>query len=308
MGSSKHVAAFVGVAVLTVGIGSAIAAESEPVTEDVPVVAVGADDEELTARLLELEPQIPAPLPTSADLAEDGVDALLTGSFTSSRSTFDALEDDLRSLFVDGDDATTAVGDAVSAVAHGLLLERQAMLVLEETDASDQIRPLDVSDTRDDRDNAIDADGLYGREITALNILDEARELQVTGYDTLADLDVEGADVFADRYASLVSYEDGVGLQLREVAGRESEQLLVEIDRYDSPIGIAHSVGVTYVCVNREAYMELADAPVVERLTGSVEVPDADCRESARVAGLSLSEQVAVDELMDGVETAVGTG
>ena len=300
--------AMVAGAAMTVGIGSAIAAESG---QDEPVeVVVAAADEGLVEQLLVLEGEVPAPLPTTAELAADGVDALLTGSFTSARSTFDQLESDLRALYVAADESTSPVGDAIASVTYGLLLERQALTVLEETDGSDEERPLDVSDARDDDGNAIDADGLYGRLAIGLDVLLEARAHQREGYGVLAGLPAAADEnaVFRARHLELLDYEDGTEVQLREVASAASTQLLVEIERYDAPLGVAHSVGVTYVCVDREAYAALADADEVTRLAGSVEWPDADCREAARLAGLTLDEQVAVDPLLDGIETAVGTG
>lgn len=295
-------------AALAAGIGSAIAAESgldEPVE-----LAVAGVDEQLVTQLLALESELPAPLPTTAELAADGVDALLTGSFTSARSTFDAVESDLRTLYVTADDAGTPVGDAVASVTFGLLLERQALTVLEETDLSDGTRPLDLSDARDDDGNAIDADGLMGRLHIGLDILFEARGLQRSGYAVLADVPV-GVDensVFAARHQELLAYEDGTEVELREVASSPAEQLLVEVSRFDAPTGVAHSVGVTYVCVDREAYTALADASDVQRVAGAIAWPDEDCREAARAAGLTLVEQVTGDPLLDGVETAVGTG
>ena len=295
-------ALLVGVAAL----GSAVAAEGDG--DEALVVA--ATDEELVDALLALEDDIPAPLPSSASLAADGVDALLTGSFTSARSTFDALEEDLRALFIDADETPTAVGDAVSDVTRGLLMERQALLVLEETDRADDARPLDVSDARDDDGNAIDADGLYGRTITALDLLIDARELQRIGYSVLEDLPagVDENGVLAARSAELITYRDQTEIQLRTIASTESEQMLVMVERFDAPIGIAHSLGVTYLCVDREAYFDLEEAPEAERIAGSVEPPDAACAEAAQMAGLSLTEQVATDALLDGVTTAVGTG
>lgn len=309
--TSSRILATAAAVALTVGIGSAIAAEGEPdAVEAADELVVGAADEELVERLLVIEADLPAPLPSSAELAADGVDALLTGSFTSARSTFDSMEDQLRDLFVDADDATTEIGEAVASVAHGLLLERQGLLVLEETDQSDETRPLDVSDARDDDGNAIDADGYHGRQTTALRILLESRELQRAGYAVLRELPkgVDENGVLAARWVQLVDYRDGTEVQLRQVAATESEQLLVEVARYDAPLGVAQSLGVAYVCVDRVAYELLAEAPESERIAASITLPDEDCSETARLAGLPLSEQVAVDELLDGVETAVGTG
>lgn len=305
--SSMRVVAVIGAGALAVGIGSALATEGDDADE---TVVVTASDDELIERLLEIEEQLPPPLPSTVDLNRDNIDVQLAGSFSSARSTFDALEGDLRALFVDADEADSTVAEAIADVTFGLLTERQALTVLEETDPLDEARPLDATDARDDDDNAIDADGLYGRLQTGLDILLEARELQRAGYDVLADLP-EGADdagVFDDRLAALTAYRDTTGIRLRTIASQPTEQLFVVVERFEAPLGVAHVLGVTYVCVDREAYFALADASPVERIAGSVEPADAACTQAAQTAGLSLSEQVAVDDLLDGVETAVGTG
>ena len=195
-------------------------------------------------------------------------------------------------------------------MTHGLLLERQALLVLEETDGSEDVRPLDVSDARDEDGTAIDADGLYGRQVVALDILLGARAEQRAGYEALSTLPpgVDDQATFAARHLELLDYRDGTEVVLRDVASTESTQMLVEVERYTAPIGVAQAVGVTYVCVDRVAYSALADAPEIERLAGSIAMPDEECRAAARLAGLPLSEQVAVDPMLDGVETAVGAG
>lgn len=322
-GNKTRVVAVAAAVALTAGIGSAIAAESdgEPVVpedeavagdaeegvgdEDVPVAA---GDEALVERLLEIEPDLPAPLPSAVERSSDLVDGMLTGSFTSSRSTLDSLQDQLRGLYVDGEEAGTAIGGAVSQVAHGLLLERQAMVILEDTDATTETRPLDLSDARDDDGNAIDADGLHGWETAGLEILFDARDLQHDGYETLSLAEVAGREVFADRAAQLVADRDGTGIALREVAAADSGQMLLEVERYDAPVGVAHARGVTFVCVDRKQYASLQGEPPSVRVAASVEVPDQACRDAARLAGLPLSEQILVDPLMEGVETEVGTG
>lgn len=283
----------VAVAALLAALGSAIAAEGDG---DGDEVAVTGADQALVDGLLALQDDLPELVPTAAQLAANEIDPVLLGSFTTARSTLDRLEDDIRALFIDGDAAGTAVGDAVAAVAQGLLIERQAHIVLEQGDGSTNPRPLDSSNARDDDGIAIDADGLLGLETTGIDLLLQARDLQRAGYEVLAT--VEAADAaFADRLAELRAYEDEVAVTLRIVTSADTDELLVPATRWDAPIGVARATSVTYVCVDRAAYLALADLPMVERIAASVEeVPSQECADIARRAGLSLEDQQALQD------------
>lgn len=291
------------VAGLIAALGSALAAEGDG--EEADAIAVSDEDQALVDALLALQDDLPELLPSEAQLAANDLDPVLFGSFTSARSTLDRLEDDIRQLFIDGDEAGTAVGDAVSAVARGLLMERQGYLVLEESDGSTNPRPLDSSNAQDSDGIAIDADGLLGLETIGVDLLLEGRELQRAGYDVLAD--IEGGDpALADRLEELRAYEDEVGVTLRVVTSDSGDELLVPAARYDAPIGVARATSVSYVCVDRELYLALSDLPLEERIAGSrEEVPGEECSAIARRAGLALEDQQA---LLDGTtETGDGT-
>lgn len=283
----------VAVAALLAALGSAIAAEGDGDGDD---IAVTGADQALVDGLLALQDDLPELVPTAAQLAANEIDPVLLGSFTTARSTLDRLEDDIRALFIDGDAAGTAVGDAVAAVAQGLLIERQAHIVLEQGDGSTNPRPLDSSNARDDDGIAIDADGLLGLETTGIDLLLQARDLQRAGYEVLAT--VEAADAaFADRLAELRAYEDEVAVTLRVVTSADTDELLVPATRWDAPIGVARATSVTYVCVDRAAYLALADLPMEERIAASVEeVPSQECADIARRAGLSLEDQQALQD------------
>lgn len=275
-------------------LGSALAADG-----DGDAVAVTADDQALMDRLVALHDDLPDLLPTEASLAANALDPVLLGSFTSARSTLDQLEDDIRQLFIDGDEVGTAAGDAVAGVARGLLIERQAYLVLEQSDGSTNPRPLDSSNARTEDGLAIDADGLLGLESVGIDLLIEARDLQRAGYEVLED--TEGADPsFAARLAELQAYQDEVEVTLRVAASMATDELLVPADRYDAPIGVPRAVSVTYVCVDREQYLGLVDLSQTERVAASVtDPPSAECAELARRAGLSLEDQQAAVETED---------
>ncbi len=283
---------------LLAALGSAIAAEGDG--DDGDVLAVSDADQVLIDGLLALQDDLPELVPTEAQLAANDLDPVLLGSFTSARSTIDRLEDDIRALYIDGDAAGTAVGDAVSSVARGLLIERQAYIVLEQSDGSTNPRPLDSSNARTEDGIAIDADGLLGLETTGIDLLLQARDLQRAGYEVLAA--VESADAaFEDRLAELRAYEDEVAVTLRIVTSANTDELLVPVDRYDAPIGVPRATSVTYVCVDRAEYMALADLPEDERIAASVEeVPGRECADLARRAGLSLEDQQAFVEGTEG--------
>lgn len=295
----------VAVAGLLAALGSAIAAEGDG--DDADAVAVGDADQVLLDGLLALQDELPELVPTEAQLAANELDPVLLGSFTSARSTLDRLEDDLRGLYIEGDAAGTAVGDAVSSVARGLLIERQAYLVLEAGDGSTNPRPLDSSNARTEDGVAIDADGLLGLETTGIDLLIQARELQRLGYEVLVT--VESADAaFEERLEELRVYEDEVAVTLRIVTSADADELLVPVDRYDAPIGVPRATSVTYVCVDRAEYLALADLPEEERIAASLEeVPGRECADLARRAGLSLEDQQAFLEGPEGTEGADDT-
>ena len=278
---------------LVVALGSAIAAEGDGEGDE---VAVTGGDQELVDRLVALQDELPPLVPTEADLALNELDPVLLGSFTSARSTLDRLEDEIRQLYIDGDDADTAVGDAVTSVARGLLIERQALLVLEESDGSTNPRPLDSSNARNDEGVALDADGLLGLETVGIDLLIQAHDLRRLGYEVLEE--VEGVDgVFATQLDELLVYENEVGITLRVATSASTDELLVPVERYEAPVGVPRATSVTYVCVDRFRYIELADLPMAERVAASVEdVPSQECTDIARRAGLSLEDQEALVE------------
>lgn len=294
--------AAVAAAGLAAALGSALAAEGE---DDAALVVAGGD-EELIDRLLVLEQEIPAPLPSAAELASNELDAVLSGSFTTARTALDQLEPDLRALFVSADEAETAVGDAIADVTSALLLERQALMVLEDADGSADARPIDASDARTEDGVALDADGELGLALVGVDLLLSARTDQAGGYGVLAELTTEDErDVFDGRAATLVSYVQDVGVDLRRISARESAQILVPTSRFDAPVGVARATAATYACVDRALYLELADSPQAERVAAAaIAPPDPECVEAARRAGLSLDDQQALAETTDADDDA----
>jgi hypothetical protein len=301
----KSISALAGAVVLTAAIGVAFATESDG---DGNAELVTAQDDSLVARLLELESGVPAPLPSQVYLDSSSADVRFVGSFTSARAQLDGIEDELRQLFIDAEVVRTDVGIAIADVTRGLLLERQALLVLEAAAGATDRRPTDGSDARDKDGVAVDADGLVGRQIIGMQLALDARSAQRDGYAVLAAL-ADNGPAFEERLRELASYATDVEPDLIAASGRSSMQMLVPIARYGSPLGVAVAVGVSYVCVDRDAYEALATATPTEQLVGSiVETPDPACADVARRAGLDLTQQIAEDQTLTGVVTSDANG
>ena len=293
----------VSVVALLAAFAVALALAAEGDGDQVDPVAVSDADQVLLDRLVALHEDLPGLIPADADFAANLLDPVLLGSFTTARSTLDRLEDDVRGLFVDGDAAGTAVGDAVAEVARGLLVERQALLVLERGDGSTNPRPLDASNARNAEGIAIDADGLLGLETTGIDLLLQARSTQRAGYDVLVTVeDVDPA--ILNRQVALVAYEERVTPTLWLLTSEPGDELLVPVDRYDAPVGVARATSVTYACVDRAAYLSLTDLPDAERIAAAtLAEPTPSCSDIARRAGLSLADQQA---LVEGLATSDG--
>jgi hypothetical protein len=231
-------------------IGVASAQDDGADAEAPPLTAEGADAE-LLDRLLDIEADRPPFAPDAVLVDPEVADATLDGAFGEARIALDALEGELQTLFVDADDAGTPTGAAIALVTNGLLLEREAVTVLEEADDLDVARPVDSSDATDANGLAIDADDPTGTTLVGVDLLLDARLRQLSGYLLLADLD----DLLADRYDTLEDYALEVDPLLREAVGLPADQLVVTVDRFDAPVGQARAAAASFVCVNRTVYL-----------------------------------------------------
>ena len=253
--------------------------------------ATGADAD-LVDRLLEIEPDLPGLVPDQVEVDDEVADATLDGAFGQARIALDAVEADLRQLFVDADDAGTAVGDAVSDVTRGLLLEREAIIALEQADDLDVERPVDSSDETNENDVAIDADDPAGLTLIGVDLLLDARMRELAGYELLATLgdDVDPTGTFADRADDLREYADTTDPLLRAAVGLETDQLLVAVGRFDAPVGEARATATEYVCVERETYLAAiaAGESVATATLAAATDPNEACQATAEAAGAPL--------------------
>lgn len=219
----------------------------------IPADEVTSADQELLDALLDVEADRPPFVPEDVTSEDDVADATIDAPFGESRIAFDAIEGQLLTLFIDGEDAGTTTGLAVSAVANGLLLEREAVQVLEEADDLDAARDVDSSDERDENGLAIDADDPTGTTLVGVDLLLQARVRQLLGYTQLVDID----PVFADRFETTLDYVLEVDPLLRRAVGLPDDQLVVTLDRFDAPVGEARATAASYLCVDRTTYQAL---------------------------------------------------
>lgn len=286
--SSRVTAGLLATAAAAAAIGIATAQDEGEATD---VTATGADVQ-LVERLLELEADLPPQVPDEVLVDEEEADASLDGAFGEARISFDAIEGELRQLFVEADDANTAVGDAVASVTSGLLLERQAVIALEEADDLDVARPVDSSDATNAAGLAIDADDPTGLTLIGVDLLLDARLRQLVGYDVLRLLDDQDpSGVFDERFDEVDAYDDSVDPLLRAAVGLPSDQLVVAVDRFDAPVGEARATASQYVCVDRAVYLEAIAAgqdTATATVAAAVE-PDDACEAALEVAEQPLS-------------------
>jgi hypothetical protein len=251
------------VAVLAAGAGALVAVSTVGSVAlaqqtDVPE---GNDDAALVARLDVLEADLPAdPAPTRVDLDQTGDEGESTwGSFegdvTGAGAVIDTLEVDLLGLYVDGDDAGTAVGGAVAAVARGWLDLGEAYDRLAAWEAHDIAFPIDAAD---DADTATDADELRGPAEMGLRLALGGWQRHLEGYVALRELAPAepAAQVRLDTRADAAEVFDA---ELRPLLHRlmswPTSQVLAPVERFATaaPGVDARARSLTVTCVETDA-------------------------------------------------------
>ncbi len=251
------VLALTGLAAITVaalGVGAALAQQDDDGEEP---TASGAE-EELVERLGELEPQLPdGVVPTAVELDPEETWANLEGDPAGVNAILDTLEGDLRTLFVDADDATGEVADAVALVARGWLDLWHGTEELALADSHDLAFPLDAAD---DDGVATDADELRGRVEAGLRLILQGQDRLLEGYTVLRDAPAP-ADVQAAFDARAVTAEDfDVDLrpEIHAMIAERSTSVWVAVERFetDAPGIDPRASSVDIVCVDRELLRE----------------------------------------------------
>lgn len=253
----------VAVTVAALGIGSAVAQQDD--TEAPPTAS---DTElQLIERLGELEVRLPsAVVPTSVDLDPDQTWGTYTGDPAGVNATLQAVEADLRRLFVDADDARGELADSVALVARGWLDHWHATAELMFADDHDLAFPLDAADDG----VASDADQLRGRIEAGLRLVLQGQQRLLEGYSVLAtapDSD-DLQPTFGRRALDAEDFDERLRPRIHTMLSERSTNVWVALERFETaaPGVEPRARSMTLVCVDRELLREAGGIVTEENL------------------------------------------
>ena len=240
------------IVVAALGVGAAVA------QQDGDAPSVSPAEEDLVERLGELEAQLPDTIvPTEVQISEDETWGSLEGDPAGVRAVLDTLEGDLRSLFIDADEAQGEVADAVAFVARGWLDIWHGSEELALADSHDLAFPLDASD---DDGVATDADELRGRIEAGLRLILQGRQRHLVGYGVLVDVPA-AAEIQARFDARVIAAEDfdtDLRPDIHTMISERSTGVWVAVNRFETDVpGVdARAKSLDVVCVDRELLRE----------------------------------------------------
>jgi hypothetical protein len=255
--------------VLCVGASVAVAQQDDAAPQ-------GDGDDALLARLDALEPSLPVDVaPTAVTIDEETTWGSFEGDVTGTAATLATLEPELRSLYVDADDADTPVADAVAHVARGWLDLQQGLDQLALWEAHDLAFPIDATD---DEDVATDADELRGRAEAGLRLVLTARERHLAGYVALREDGVAEPDAqarFDARAAEVEDFHEDVRPLVHDLLSLRTTAVVVPVDRFETtaPGVDARARTMRVTCVDRDAYL---DATTGDEAAGDTPIEGAD--------------------------------
>jgi hypothetical protein len=265
-------------AVLCVGATVAVAQQEDAAPQ-------GDSDDALLARLAALEPSLPVDVPpTAVTLDEETTWGTFDGDVTGTAATLSTVEPDLRSLYVDADDADGPVAEAVAEVARGWLDLQQGVDELASWETHDLAFPIDASD---DEDVATDADELRGRAEAGLRLVLTAQERHLAGYVSLREAgaaEPEAQARFDARAADAEAFHVDLRPLVHELLSLRSTAVVVPVDRFEStaPGVDARARTMRVTCIDRQAYL---DATTDTPLEGADEVDVTDVEAAMALFG-----------------------
>lgn len=279
--SVTSIAAVAVAAAVAMGVGGAIAQQdADP---------AGVDPAALLERLDVLDGDLPqdiAPTDVTID-AETGI-VTLVGDATSVRASIELIETDVRQLFIDADDATGEVADAVALVAQGWLDVWSGSAALGAAESNDLAFPMQATD---DLGVEAGADTLRGSMETGLRLVVQGRDRHLEGYGALEELNAAAPETqtrIDERARAARTFDDEIRPRIAAALGDASTSVLVPTERFvtDAPGVRSRATSMTVVCVDREALdaattagnAELEDVPVdIEDVLADIEVERDEC-------------------------------
>jgi len=269
-------------AVAAVGIGAAVAQQDDG-------AAAGGDPSALVERLGELETQLPDTIvPTAVTVAEEETWGSFEGDAAGLRAILDTVEGDLRTLFIDADDATGDVADAVATVALGWLDIWHGAEHLADADSHDLAFPVDTFDADG---VATGADELRGEISAGLRLILQGRARHLEGYTVLREEGPAEPEVqarFDARASAAEDFDTDLRPEIHAMLSLRSTGVWIAVDRFDTDLpGVEpRANAVSLVCIDRELLHEAGGVVTAENVadlaartperTDCPDLPDAD--------------------------------
>lgn len=267
MGSRRRVVlaltACVAVGVAALGIGGAVAQQDED------GAAGGTDPSALVERLGELEPQLPDTIvPTAVTVTDDETWGTIEGDAAGMRAVLDTIEGDLRSLFIDADEADGDVADAVSTIALGWLDIWGGAEFLAVADSHDLAFPLDTFDADG---VATGADELRGNVEAGLKLVLQGRARLLEGYTVLREqgpADPETQARFDARATAAEDFDTDLRPELHALLSERSTGVWIAVDRFTTELpGVEpRANAVQLACIDRELLREAGGIVTAENV------------------------------------------
>lgn len=237
------------------------AATSPPSTQNEPdaVAEPTADEDELLARLGELEAELPQQiLPVSVTFTEGEAWGRIEGDAGGLRAVLDTLEPELRRLFIDADEADGPVADAVAEVARGWLDVWQGAQALARWETHDLAFPVN---TFDEDGVATGADEIRGRAEIGFTLILDGRARHLDGYVALRELGAAASPVQAmldRRAADAESFDAEIRPLVTRLLSRVGPTVVAVVERFETTApGIEpRARSISLVCLDRDALAE----------------------------------------------------
>jgi hypothetical protein len=220
-------------------------------------------------RLGDLEPLLPEDVPVGMiELDAETTWGSFGGDAARVHAVLSTLEDDLRRLFIEADDADGPAADALALIARGWLDVWIGTAALADHEANDLAFPLGTSN---DDGVATGADELRGdaEKGLALVLLGRARHLE--GYAALRELgaaDPPTQSRFDARAAAAERFDTEVRPLLATLLSHPTPSLAVPGERFvtRAPGIEPRATSLTLVCIDRQQLAEAGSAASEERL------------------------------------------
>lgn len=264
------------------------------------VTAQDGGEDSLVARLAELDEQIGALPPEDVTIDPAQTWGTFVGDFVGAKLRFDAVEGELRELWVNAADAGDEDGEAVARATNALLRMHDAYRYLAEFESHDLAFPLD---TFDEDGVATGADELRGDAEAGLRILSDAMQEALPAYQALRDSEAAGdaRSRLEQRAAELENARAVIVPLIHEAASFQDTQVMATVQRFQTtaPGVEARARAFVVTCIDRDAYEQTAFANLTPETLAAPQGVAALVEASAELGALLIEEDVTTVDCPD---------